>query len=176
MSSEILNENLITDEKETSSETTEENQILLNIVSTEQKIEEILPDIDEDEIKIQINIFRESINNNVQQLNTEYLTTLSTLAFNYLMNESLDQSVLNRTLSLSMNDNVLKRKDAIQVELKRINKDEVIEEKCSICFCKKDKEEEIVELECGHQYHKECIIEWLHYKSNCPVCRKTIKM
>lgn len=38
-----------------------------------------------------------------------------------------------------------------------------------------EKEEEgISTLNCGHQFHTDCIIKWLKTKNNCPICRQNI--
>ena len=48
------------------------------------------------------------------------------------------------------------------------------ETNCSICLENK----ELIELECTHVYHKECIIEWINQSmltsKKCPVCRHDI--
>ena len=45
---------------------------------------------------------------------------------------------------------------------------------CSICM---DSNNSIyfVRTSCGHDYHEDCIVRWTEIKSNCPICRKTIK-
>ena len=52
------------------------------------------------------------------------------------------------------------------------NNIEITQNVCSICL------EEIKDsykvLTCNHCYHKECIIEWLNYKEECPNCRKDL--
>ena len=40
---------------------------------------------------------------------------------------------------------------------------------------KKLKEEQTTFLECGHQFHEKCIIEWLKIQNKCPLCRIEIK-
>jgi len=38
-----------------------------------------------------------------------------------------------------------------------------------------EKEEEgISTLNCGHQFHTECIAKWLKTKNNCPICRQIV--
>lgn len=38
-----------------------------------------------------------------------------------------------------------------------------------------EKEEEgISTLNCGHQFHTECIAKWLKRKNNCPICRQIV--
>ena len=44
---------------------------------------------------------------------------------------------------------------------------------CTICFDDFKLNEEIIQLECNHNYHIECIKEWLCNNSNkCPLCKK----
>jgi hypothetical protein len=52
---------------------------------------------------------------------------------------------------------------------------------CTICLCniepvtiKEEEKEEV--LVCHHTFHKECIVEWLKIKHNCPVCRAKIEV
>ena len=48
------------------------------------------------------------------------------------------------------------------------------EEYCSICLEKFD--DNHVTLPCKHHYHENCIMKWLDGKSDCPLCRKNIKV
>ena len=41
---------------------------------------------------------------------------------------------------------------------------------CSICLC--DLNEELVNLQCGHCYHDQCIRQQLEYAGECPLCRE----
>ena len=46
------------------------------------------------------------------------------------------------------------------------------ESKCTICLNKIEDDEEIIQLECGHFFHINCIEKWLKKCSNkCPNCR-----
>jgi hypothetical protein len=40
---------------------------------------------------------------------------------------------------------------------------------CSICINKINNKPSY--LPCGHSFHSNCILNWLDYKMNCPVCR-----
>ena len=50
---------------------------------------------------------------------------------------------------------------------------------CSVCM---EKFEEIIELECNHNFHKECLYIWLTVDINtirnkkCPLCRNNIQV
>ena len=46
-------------------------------------------------------------------------------------------------------------------------------EECIICF--ENMSYNIKILSCKHIFHHDCIKEWTHYKSNCPVCREELK-
>lgn len=47
----------------------------------------------------------------------------------------------------------------------------VMEWKCSICQEEYGDDDEMGKLECGHNYHIECIKQWLVQKNSCPVCK-----
>jgi len=55
-----------------------------------------------------------------------------------------------------------------------INIKDIKENKCSICLEEYIENNDIIKLNCDHQYHKECIKEWLKINNNCPHCRKNI--
>ncbi|KAF0990434.1 hypothetical protein HZS_204 [Henneguya salminicola] len=38
------------------------------------------------------------------------------------------------------------------------------------CICLEDIEDTSI-LACGHQFHSDCIIEWLNIKMSCPLCK-----
>ncbi|KAL7087600.1 hypothetical protein ACP275_13G076700 [Erythranthe tilingii] len=44
---------------------------------------------------------------------------------------------------------------------------------CVVCQNDYEYEEKIGTLDCGHEYHRECINKWLHVKNTCPVCKST---
>jgi hypothetical protein len=46
---------------------------------------------------------------------------------------------------------------------------------CSICY--NDYENKSVKLDCTHEFHKNCLEDWIHIgkKSTCPLCRSFIK-
>ncbi|KAG8386373.1 hypothetical protein BUALT_Bualt03G0142100 [Buddleja alternifolia] len=44
---------------------------------------------------------------------------------------------------------------------------------CVICQTDYEYEDCIGTLDCGHEYHRECINKWLHVKNTCPVCKST---
>ncbi|XP_014490044.1 probable E3 ubiquitin-protein ligase RHG1A [Vigna radiata var. radiata] len=42
---------------------------------------------------------------------------------------------------------------------------------CIICQDEYKNKEEIGILQCGHEYHAECVKRWLHEKNVCPICK-----
>ncbi|CAH1425696.1 unnamed protein product [Lactuca virosa] len=44
---------------------------------------------------------------------------------------------------------------------------------CVICQTNYDDGEEIGVVDCGHEYHVECVKKWLVVKNTCPVCKST---
>ncbi|WVZ02115.1 hypothetical protein V8G54_022921 [Vigna mungo] len=42
---------------------------------------------------------------------------------------------------------------------------------CIICQDEYKNKEEIGILQCGHEYHAECVKKWLHEKNVCPLCK-----
>ncbi|KAH7447941.1 hypothetical protein KP509_01G128900 [Ceratopteris richardii] len=43
--------------------------------------------------------------------------------------------------------------------------------KCSICQEEYEDSDELGELQCGHEYHTDCIKQWLPLKNQCPICK-----
>ena len=88
--------------------------------------------------------------------------------------EMMDELIMDSVLEHSMNDEDLKRKDKVKVHLEKVQyQDEECE--CEICFDKVKKGDKVYNLDCFHKFHADCLMEWIHYKSNCPVCRYDIQ-
>ncbi|KAL3872343.1 hypothetical protein ACJMK2_040273 [Sinanodonta woodiana] len=49
------------------------------------------------------------------------------------------------------------------------------EKQCSICLTEFKSGEKIVLLPCHHEYHADCIPEWLKRNATCPICRHEVK-
>ena len=48
---------------------------------------------------------------------------------------------------------------------------------CSICISNIDPErDDIIDLDCGHSFHTNCIHMWLNVNNSCPNCRARIKI
>ncbi|CAI9729280.1 E3 ubiquitin-protein ligase RNF115-like [Octopus vulgaris] len=67
-------------------------------------------------------------------------------------------------------------KDKIDaLALTEIKKEQVDKNlQCPICLNEFELSEQVKELGCNHQYHINCIDQWLLRHGNCPVCRKDL--
>ncbi|XP_014210132.1 uncharacterized protein LOC106640572 [Copidosoma floridanum] len=54
------------------------------------------------------------------------------------------------------------------------NREDAIE-KCTICLCEFEEEENVRRLPCMHLFHIECVDQWLCTNSCCPICRVDIE-
>jgi hypothetical protein len=84
--------------------------------------------------------------------------------------EIAEQESFNNYNNREKNPNVILDIDSSMSTVSHIN------EKCIICISSFNVNEKITELECTHIFHTSCITEWVKYKSDCPVCRKSIKI
>jgi hypothetical protein len=50
-----------------------------------------------------------------------------------------------------------------------------MDERCSICMVDMKENDDYMDIECNHIFHKECLITYLtNYNHICPICRKDI--
>ncbi|XP_045205873.1 uncharacterized protein LOC123558059 [Mercenaria mercenaria] len=49
------------------------------------------------------------------------------------------------------------------------------EETCSICISEYKTADNVQMLQCRHEFHKECLLEWLKRNATCPICRQDVK-
>ncbi|XP_049347413.1 E3 ubiquitin ligase BIG BROTHER-related-like [Solanum verrucosum] len=52
--------------------------------------------------------------------------------------------------------------------------DDEEQEACAICLLEYKDEDNIGTLQCGHEFHAECINKWLQRKKSCPFCRASV--
>lgn len=45
---------------------------------------------------------------------------------------------------------------------------------CCICICDYELNDDLIELSCGHVYHKCCISNWLLKRARCPTCKAVV--
>ncbi|OIS97047.1 putative e3 ubiquitin-protein ligase rhg1a [Nicotiana attenuata] len=69
--------------------------------------------------------------------------------------------------------------EAILSQLKQHNyicvksEEPVDAEPCCICQEEYNDGEDLGTLECGHDFHRDCIKQWLKHKNICPICKTT---
>lgn len=92
--------------------------------------------------------------------------------------DTIVEDILNEMMD---NENAIEivTKPTINHQSKKIwndvsNFDINYESKCSICLSTNDVG--IIETECNHTFHKNCLEKWLEHKKTCPICRKNINL
>ncbi|CDS05861.1 hypothetical protein LRAMOSA08389 [Lichtheimia ramosa] len=59
--------------------------------------------------------------------------------------------------------------------IRKLNQKEVADkEDCAVCKDEYASDDHVIELECAHVFHPDCIKPWLKINGTCPVCRKVI--
>jgi hypothetical protein len=59
--------------------------------------------------------------------------------------------------------------------LKKYKLEKNLEDSCSVCMSKLEIEQEVIELQCVHTFHSECIETYLkEYNYKCPICREEV--
>ena len=56
------------------------------------------------------------------------------------------------------------------VFLNPVSEQDIKEDLCVICFLNLNEEQDVVQTVCYHQYHNNCISQWIHIKRCCPLC------
>merc|ERR1712224_409241 len=52
----------------------------------------------------------------------------------------------------------------------KVEVEEIID--CVICLDLDQDVSELVKLECGHEFHAQCLADWTRRSKTCPMCRK----
>jgi hypothetical protein len=68
----------------------------------------------------------------------------------------------------------LSREELSKLRVRRLEADPEEEQRCSICCCEFVAGDTLMSLQCGHDYHPECIGTWLRSKRNCPMCKQAV--
>jgi hypothetical protein len=80
---------------------------------------------------------------------------------------------LNPSLSRLLTERLMRRVAEEPKKIVKIEEGSRMDETCSICFEDIDLDKSIDKCNaCKHLFHVGCIIMWLKYKKNCPLCRK----
>ena len=48
-------------------------------------------------------------------------------------------------------------------------------ERCTICLCEYEEQEDVRRLPCMHLFHRDCVDQWLPTNKRCPICRVDIE-
>lgn len=103
----------------------------------------------------------------IDQMSYEELLALEEQIGN--VKTGLTEEHIIRNLKTSMRNS--KPTFLLSDELSRCSSEEP--EACIICQVEYEEDEMIGTLDCGHNYHGECIKRWLLEKNLCPICKKT---
>jgi len=68
----------------------------------------------------------------------------------------------------------LTRAELSQLQVRQLDEQPEDEQRCSICCCEFVQGDRLLSLQCGHDYHPECIGTWLRSKRNCPMCKREV--
>ena len=67
-----------------------------------------------------------------------------------------------------------KKRKVLKIKTLHSNDEENLLNECTICIEKYKKNDKIITLDCDHNFHENCIKEWLNNKNSCPNCRENI--
>ena len=101
--------------------------------------------------------------------------------FEFLLQSLLDPSGLDRIIEefIRNDPNIYGPPPASEENISKLEEFDYDAEKyknsqCSVCQEEYTKEDKCLALPCKHDYHKNCITEWLKLHDSCPICRKPI--
>ncbi len=97
-------------------------------------------------------------------------------SFMRLNRHFLNEETLERIMELLSNQQRgMERSNINQIKKIKFRKNSSTkkgeEEKCSICLCEYEDNEELRLLPCEHLFHPTCVDTWLVQNSQCPVCK-----
>jgi len=135
-------------------------------------------------------IFNENYEDNTQQYDYEtvnndlFFPPVIENVFSVMMGSMLESFIdpINEVIQQSYNeqpDTLVKTDRIIEIEGKNfIELEEEVRKQnkeCSICSDNFENESIVSTTSCGHIFHKDCIVEWGKYKTNCPICRESLE-
>lgn len=81
-----------------------------------------------------------------------------------------NNSINRRNTDLNINERLIQ--DIKDINKKEINFDENLKDlNCTICLEEYTEVKKIIELDCKHNFHEECIDDWILKNQTCPLCR-----
>lgn len=117
----------------------------------------------------------------ISQLRENEIAWINQYAANCRYNVNIDQNWVNENDDFSTQHFInekykVKEKNALLLEnIKDIVWDNQSEcSSCTICMCEFEEKEIIKGLKCGHNFHSECLKQWIMREPNCPCCRVNI--
>ncbi len=112
-------------------------------------------------------------NNNQNEINEQPLN--SSIIFNTLM-MNFAGNLLSELVNIPVQENVVCTLDETEKnKLEKVILENNLDKCCSVCMDELEKDNEVINLPCGHTFHSHCIEEWLSkYNYNCPVCKKEV--
>jgi hypothetical protein len=128
-----------------------------------------------EEIKlIQVDEDDNESNNTITPENiTDLLNHLNQVSYIYSLITPIAIIIPNSDTSEEFED-VVVTTDKIE-SINSIIVEDNINDKCSICLLSIDKGDTILDIECKHYFHKECLVAYLkEYNHICPICRADI--
>lgn len=95
--------------------------------------------------------------------------------YTYLSSQTINSTSIGSTQNNILKENIAKYLQKIGV--KNVTNEErqkysCIE--CTICLSEITDSDKVIQLECFHMYHPNCIEKWLDSKNTCPMCKQDI--
>ena len=96
---------------------------------------------------------------------------LTMLGTNRMQDVLVDEAIQN-----SMDDEVLRRREGIELDLKeqKYHTTSGKYDSCVVCCETFNHSESVAVLPCGHVFHPKCVGEWGKYSPVCPTCKSPI--
>ena len=81
-----------------------------------------------------------------------------------------NNSIIRHNTDLNINERLIQ--DIKDINKNEINFDENLKDlNCTICLEEYTEVKKIIELDCKHNFHEECIDDWILKNQTCPLCR-----
>jgi hypothetical protein len=113
--------------------------------------------------------------NYIMQNNQNRIDEFNNLANMQNNNNQQEDDIEFTSFEEYINENIQTNPEILNNKLKKLKKYKCKEDaNCTICLEKISKNTEIYKLECKHNFHSNCLEDWLKEKLSCPICRKNI--